>query len=270
VTTGIPEPGQFGVRDGMLVDGGGRELVPAEEIHPAGTHNVSNALHAAASPSSSGGSAGGRRALGTPQPHRNAYLATVAGVSYVDDSKATNPHAAFASLTAYPRIVWIAGGALKGVNVGDLVASVAPRLVGAVLLGADRAEVARALERHAPHLPVVEVVSTDDGAMGEVVRAAARLARPGDTVLLAPAAASLDMFESYARRGEAFAAAVRRCRRDRAQGGVDRAQRAGVVTVRSAPPTPHGPAGGLSMLRGMLARPLASYSPVAVSCGLPS
>jgi UDP-N-acetylmuramoylalanine--D-glutamate ligase len=85
---------------------------------------------------------------------------------------------------------------------------VADRLAGAVLLGVDRALVAEALARHAPGVPVVTVDSTDDGAMAQVVRAAAGLARPGETVLLAPAAASLDMFTSYARRGEAFAAAV--------------------------------------------------------------
>ena len=80
-----------------------------------------------------------------PEPHRNALVATVDGVAYVDDSKATNPHAASASLPAYPRIVWIAGGQLKGVDLDDLVAAVADRLTGAVLLGVDRAEVAAAL-----------------------------------------------------------------------------------------------------------------------------
>jgi UDP-N-acetylmuramoylalanine--D-glutamate ligase len=145
----------------------------------------------------------------TPEPHRNAPVATVDGVTYVDDSKATNPHAALASLTAYPRIVWVAGGQLKGVDVDDLVAAVADRLAGAVLLGIDRADVAQALARHAPSIPVVDVGRTDDGAMAEVVTAAAGLARPGDTVLLAPAAASKDMFVSYAHRGDAFAVAVR-------------------------------------------------------------
>jgi UDP-N-acetylmuramoylalanine--D-glutamate ligase len=127
----------------------------------------------------------------------------------VDDSKATNPHAALASLTAYPRVVWIAGGQLKGVDVSELVGAVAGRLSGAVLLGEDRAAVAAALARHAPDVPVINVDSTDDGAMTEVVRAAAGLARPGDTVLLAPAAASYDMFSGYAARGDAFAAAAR-------------------------------------------------------------
>jgi UDP-N-acetylmuramoylalanine--D-glutamate ligase len=86
---------------------------------------------------------------------------------------------------------------------------VADRLVGAVLLGVDRAQIAQALARHAPNLPVIDVAGTDDGAMREVVLAAAGLAQPGDTVLLAPAAASKDMFTSYAHRGDAFAAAAR-------------------------------------------------------------
>jgi UDP-N-acetylmuramoylalanine--D-glutamate ligase len=213
-TLGEPKPGQLGVVDGMLVDRAFREeeLTEASIVRPEGRHNVANALAAAALARAYGVPAKAVRdglAGYTPEPHRNAYVATVRGVTYVDDSKATNPHAALASLSAYPRIVWVAGGQLKGVDVGDLVRTVAPRLAGAVLLGVDRADVAQALARHAPQVPVVDVASTDDGAMGEVVRAAAGLARPGDTVLLAPAAASLDMFASYGKRGEAFAAAVR-------------------------------------------------------------
>jgi UDP-N-acetylmuramoylalanine--D-glutamate ligase len=211
-TLGEPHPGQFGVRGSVLVDDTGMELVDAALIRPSGAHNVANALAAAALAGAHGVPPEAIRAglvNYTPEPHRNAYVATVSGVSYVDDSKATNPHAALASLSAYRRIVWIAGGQLKGVDVGDLVARVADRLAGTVLLGADRDQVAAALARHAPRVPVIDVASTDDGAMGEVVRAAAAMAAPGDTVLLAPAAASLDMFASYARRGDAFAAAVR-------------------------------------------------------------
>ncbi len=213
-TVGTPEPGQLGVADGWLVDrayGAGR-LVEVDQVRPPGTHNVGNALAAAALALAYGVDAAAVRDGLTgyvPEPHRNALVASVDGVAYVDDSKATNPHAAYASLAAYPRVVWVAGGQLKGVDVSDLVASVADRLAGAVLLGVDRAQVAQALARHAPGIPVVEVASIDDGAMGEVVRAAAGLARPGDTVLLAPAAASKDMFVSYAHRGDAFAAAVR-------------------------------------------------------------
>jgi UDP-N-acetylmuramoylalanine--D-glutamate ligase len=129
-------------------------------------------------------------------------------VCYLDDSKATNPHAARASLLARHRVVWVAGGLLKGVEVDELIIEARDRLVGAVLLGADRAVIAAALARHAPNLPVRVVDSGDDGAMMEVVAAAAGLARPGDVVLLAPAAASMDMFTDYAHRGRVFAAAV--------------------------------------------------------------
>ena len=143
-------------------------------------------------------------------------VGTVDGVDFVDDSKATNPHAAGASLAAYPRVVWIAGGLLKGADVDPLVAAVGPRLAGVVLLGRDREQLARSLARHAPSVPRTVVPSGDDDSvtdgeqvMREVVAAAVRLARPGDTVLLAPAAASMDVFTDYAHRGRAFADAVR-------------------------------------------------------------
>jgi len=219
VTLGEPAPGQLGVVDGMLVDrafgdptGVPEPLVAVSDIRPGGQHNVSNALHAAALARSHGvppAAVAAGLAGYQPEPHRNALVAEIGGVAYVDDSKATNPHAALASLTAYPRVVWIAGGQLKGVDIGELVATVAGRLTGAVLLGVDRHQIAEALRRHAPQVPVVDVARVDDGAMAEVVEAAAALARPGDTVLLAPAAASKDMFASFEHRGDAFAAAVR-------------------------------------------------------------
>ena len=220
-TLGAPSrPDTFGVVDGHLVgrldDQAPEEIIEASQVRPAGAHNVANALAAAAMARAYGvPTAAIRSGLQeyVPEPHRNAPVATVAGVTYVDDSKATNPHAAHASLTAYPRVVWVAGGQLKGVDVDALVASVADRLVGAVLLGVDRAEIAEALRRHAPSIPVVDVARTDDGAMAEVVAAAASLGRAGDTVLLAPAAASKDMFVSYGHRGDAFAAAVNALRR---------------------------------------------------------
>jgi UDP-N-acetylmuramoylalanine--D-glutamate ligase len=221
-TLGGPAAGQLGVEDGRLVSRAfgddALSLLPAADVRPSGAHNVANALAAAALARAHGvsaaGIAAGLRAF-VPDPHRNQPVLTRAGVTWVDDSKATNPHAALASLTAYPRVVWIAGGQLKGVDVNDLVAIVADRLAGAVLLGQDRAELAVALARHAPNVPVITVDSTDDGAMTEVVHAAAALARPGDAVLLAPAAASYDMFTGYGARGDAFAAAARALDPDR-------------------------------------------------------
>jgi UDP-N-acetylmuramoylalanine--D-glutamate ligase len=151
-----------------------------------------------------------------PDQHRMTDLGEVDGVRFVDDSKATNPHAAQASLAAYEHIVWIAGGQLKGASVDELVAGAAHRLRGAVLLGQDRDQIAQALARHAPDVPVRLVPVEDTGdveaVMDEAVARAVELAQPGDVVLLAPAAASLDMFPSYGKRGEAFTASVRRLR----------------------------------------------------------
>ncbi|HKR48431.1 MAG TPA: UDP-N-acetylmuramoyl-L-alanine--D-glutamate ligase [Pseudonocardiaceae bacterium] len=216
-TTGEPSAGQLGVVGNQLVDrafaGQGDSAVLAQltDVRPRGLHNVANALAAAALARSVGvppwAVAAGLRAF-TPAGHRGAPVGTYAGVCYVDDSKATNPHAARAALLAHQRVVWVAGGLLKGVDVDSLVIDTRDRLVGAVLLGADRAVIAAALARHAPNLPVRVVDSGDDGAMMEVVTEAAGLARPGDVVLLAPAAASLDMFTDYTQRGRAFAAAA--------------------------------------------------------------
>jgi UDP-N-acetylmuramoylalanine--D-glutamate ligase len=219
-TTGEPAAGQLGVVGDQLVDrafgdpasrGDSTALAHIADVRPPGPHNVANALAAAALARSIGVTAQavaqGLRAF-TPGGHRGVPIATHAGVCYVDDSKATNPHAARAALLTHHRVVWVAGGLLKGVDVDELVIDTRDRLVGAVLVGADRAVIAAALARHAPHLPVQVVDSGDDGAMMEVVTAAAELACPGDVVLLAPAAASMDMFTDYAQRGRAFAAAV--------------------------------------------------------------
>ncbi len=235
-TLGAPRPSELGVVDGILVDRAfvenrqkhaqelahvtdlGRPLAhhhPSEEGAPRPSdpapHNIANALAAAALARAYGVPAtavrDGLRAF-RPDAHRIAHVATVDGVDYVDDSKATNTHAAAASLAAYEQVVWIAGGLAKGATFDELVAGAADRLRGAVLVGADRALIAQALARHAPEVPVTELERTDTGAMAAAVDAARRLARPGDTVLLAPACASMDMFTDYGRRGEAFAEAV--------------------------------------------------------------
>lgn len=141
--------------------------------------------------------------------HRTETVAYHDEVLWVDDSKATNPHAASASLSAFPSVVWIVGGLLKGVDVSELVSAHAGRLRAAVLIGVDREPLRAAFARHAPNLPLFEVDSTETK---DVMRIAAGLsaaaAQPGDTVLLAPAAASMDQFSDYADRGRRFAAAV--------------------------------------------------------------
>jgi len=109
-------------------------------------------------------------------------------------------------------VIWVAGGLFKGADedLDALVRAVAPRLRAVLLLGADRDRFRQAVTRHAADIPVIEAAGTDTGVMDLVVGEAARLARPGDTVLLAPAAQSFDMFRDYPARGAAFAAAVAR------------------------------------------------------------
>ncbi|MEV5338202.1 UDP-N-acetylmuramoyl-L-alanine--D-glutamate ligase [Streptomyces sp. NPDC052676] len=219
-TLGTPAPSQLGVVEGILVDRAfvenrqknAQELAEVADIHPPAPHNIANALAAAALARAFGvppqAVRDGLRAF-RPDAHRIAHVADVDGVAYVDDSKATNTHAAQASLAAYESIVWIAGGLAKGATFDELVASAAKRLRGVVLIGADRALIREALARHAPEVPVVDLDRTDTGAMLAAVQEARRLAGPGDTVLLAPACASMDMFVNYNQRGDAFAAAVR-------------------------------------------------------------
>lgn len=213
VMSGRPFPGALGIRHHQLIDAAFGEdvLVGTEQIRPAGEHNLTNAL-AAAGLALSVGVRAAAVALGlrnfVPGGHRNVLVAERGGVRYFDDSKATNPHAALASLQAYDRVVWIAGGQLKGAAIDDLVQRMGNRLVGAVLLGIDAPIIAAALSRHAPDVPVQLVPGKDDDVMSTVVSAAEAMAAPGDVVLLAPAAASLDMYHSYAARGNAFTAAA--------------------------------------------------------------
>ena len=221
-TLGMPPAGSLGVVEDLLVDRAfieeratsAAELCTLSDLASTAPHFVANALAAAALARAHGVSQqavrDGLRAF-RPDGHRIALVAEAAGVTWVDDSKATNPHAAQSSLRAFESVVWVAGGLAKGARFDDLVIAARERLRGVVLLGQDRHVIADALSRHAPDVPVIDVGADETGdPMERVVDAAAGLARSGDTVLLAPGCASMDMFTNYGARGDAFAASVHR------------------------------------------------------------
>ena len=234
ITLGIPAPSQVGIVDGDLVD---RAFVPRrfheaqllaslEDLtHLSGKHPSAailwDALAAAALARAHGVSpqavSDGLRTYQSA-PHRRAVIAQAADLTWIDDSKATNAHAARASLSGIPAgtAIWIAGGDAKGQRFDDLVSTVAPLLRGVVLIGVDRAPLREALQAQAPHIPVVEVDGHEDW-MFSVVNEAVALSRPGDTVVLAPATASWDQFAHYGQRGDAFRDAVERLAQQWAQ-----------------------------------------------------
>lgn len=221
---GVPGPSDLGVVDGILVDRAFLEdrrtsalelttVTELTELGLAAPHMAANILAAAAlARSLDVAPADVREALRgfRLDPHRIEVVARHDGVVWVDDSKATNPHAAASSLTAFPGAVWIVGGLLKGVDISDLVAGRGAQAKAAIVIGVDREPVLAAFSRHAPRVPVFEVDAAEtEEVMARVVELAAGIARDGDVVLLAPAAASFDQFASYADRGSRFAAAVR-------------------------------------------------------------
>jgi len=253
-TLGGPGEGELGIDDGELIDRafGGGTLLPAAQVRPVGPSGWSDALAAAALALAIGvraESVTAGLARFTPAAHRGEVVETIDGVEFVDDSKATNPHAARAAIAARQRVVLIAGGLLKGASVDDLLTEMRERLAGVVAIGTDREIILDSIARHAPDVPAVTVFTGDDGAvnvqrlidgapapvtlgsgqsddgtgsadlvMRHAVREAATLAAtanaepgatPVDAVLLAPAAASLDMFAGYGRRGDSFADAAR-------------------------------------------------------------
>lgn len=234
-TTGLPAISMLGVVEDLLVDrayiaqrkDSAAELASLADIgDPAPRHLVANVLAAAALARAIGVEpAAIREGIRNYQPgdHRIQLVARHNGIAWVNDSKATNPHAAAASLKSFESVVWIAGGLSKGVSYDELVVDHANRLKAVVLIGVDTAALETALQRHAPDVSVIhldtgdtEMVQGEDlpdsmgtRTMGQAVAAAARVAESGDTVLMAPAAASMDQFTSYAQRGSAFVDAVR-------------------------------------------------------------
>ena len=223
-----PAPGEVGVVEELLVDRAfvsdpmeAAMICELKDITPTVPHNVSNALAAAALARTVGVSHENiQKALQEFKPgrHRIETVFESDSVSWVDDSKATNPHAASASLMSHLSVVWIAGGLAKGADMNSLVERCKGRIKAVILIGADRQLIADALQEHAPQIPRILVDTPADYVRGgdsnslmeAVVKHAATLVSPGDAVLMAPACASMDQFISYADRGDRFAAAVRK------------------------------------------------------------
>ena len=214
-----PKPHQIGLVENLVVDrtfvsGDAEVLFELEQIKPAVPHNLLNAMAAAALARSVGATPEGiSLALSNFKldHHRLEIVLVKDGITWIDDSKATNPHAALAAIRSQLRSIWIAGGLAKGANVEDLVKEAAGRIKFAILIGTDANLIAKALKSHAPMIEFYLVNPELRGMelMREVVRIAKIKALEGDTVLLAPACASMDQFKNYAERGDFFATAVK-------------------------------------------------------------
>ena len=217
-----PQSGEIGLVEELLVDrafvtssDAAEEIAELSDIKPAVPHNVANAMAAA----------GLALAIGIPHPvvkkgiasfkldkHRLQTILSKDGVDWVNDSKATNPHAASAALLSHLSNIWIAGGLAKGAKMDELISRSKSRIKAAILIGKDAEIIAKALERFAPEIPVHKILDNSNPAdlMDEVVECALKLSSAGDTVLLAPACASMDQFSSYAQRGDLFIDSVTR------------------------------------------------------------
>ena len=140
--------------------------------------------------------------------HRIELVVEKDGVRWIDDSKATNPHAAAAALSSFDSVIWIVGGLLKGVDITELVEKYSKAIKVAIVIGLDRSPVVSALAKFAPATKVFEIEAPKHEVMNRAVKLAKEHALRGDVVLLAPAAASMDQFIDYADRGEAFSRSV--------------------------------------------------------------
>jgi UDP-N-acetylmuramoylalanine--D-glutamate ligase len=223
-----PAPGEMGVVEELLID---RAFVldPQEagmiceltDVKPTVPHNVSNALAASALARSVGVSLTDiQKALQEYRPgrHRIETVFESDSITWVDDSKATNPHAAAASLLSHLSVVWIAGGLAKGADMDALVERCKKRLKAVILIGQDSNLIEQALIKYAPEIPRRYVVPASDYTKGgesnsfmdQIIKASIEFTTAGDTVLLAPACASMDQFISYGDRGDRFAQSVKK------------------------------------------------------------
>jgi UDP-N-acetylmuramoylalanine--D-glutamate ligase len=215
-----PQAGEIGLVEELLIDRAfvsssdtAEVIAELSDVKPAVPHNVSNAMAAA----------GLALAVGIAHPqvkagianfeldkHRLQTLLSKDGITWVNDSKATNPHAATAALLSHLSNIWIAGGLAKGAKMDDLVRRTASRIKAAIIIGKDGELIATALENHAPDVKIYRISksASPEDLMDQVVTCAKEIAELGDTVLLAPACASMDQFTSYSHRGDLFAQSV--------------------------------------------------------------
>jgi UDP-N-acetylmuramoylalanine--D-glutamate ligase len=218
-TLNTPSQGQIGLVENLIVDrafakGDAEVIFELTDVRPAIPHNVSNAMAASGLALSVGARpesiSSALRSFNLDH-HRLEVVFEKDGVKWVDDSKATNPHAAKAALFSQEKAIWIAGGLAKGADMEELVKSTSNRIKSAILIGTDAPIIAAALSEYAPQIPVkiLNLGKTGIELMREVVRLANAQAITGDTVLLAPACASMDQFKDYADRGECFAKAIK-------------------------------------------------------------
>lgn len=227
-TLNTPAPGEIGVVEELIVDRcfvsdpmEAEMICEINDVKPTIPHNVSNAMAAAAlALSIDVPHKVIQKALQEFRPgkHRIEIILENDSIFWIDDSKATNPHAAIASLNSHLSVIWIAGGLAKGADMEGLVQRCKNRIKAVILIGEDSDLIERALQKFAPDVPRVKIESpssyvkgqADNSLMEEVVTKALTFATAGDSVLLAPACASMDQFVSYADRGDRFAAAVKK------------------------------------------------------------
>ena len=217
-----PQAGELGIVEELIIDrafvtssDSAEVIAEINDVKPAVPHNVANAMAAA----------GLALSIGVAHPlikqgitnfkldkHRLQTVLSKDGIDWVNDSKATNPHAATASLLSHLSNIWIAGGLAKGAKMDELILRTASRIKAAIIIGQDGEIIVDALKKHAPDAPI-HLIANSNGSedlMDQVVTCALEIATLGDTVLLAPACASMDQFTSYAQRGDLFAKSVSR------------------------------------------------------------
>ena len=216
-----PQPGELGVVENLLIDRAfspspseANEISELVDITPTVPHNIMNALAASALALSLGvkyqAIKDGLKNFSTDH-HRMELVLNKDEINWVDDSKATNPHAAIASLLSYFNVIWIAGGLAKGASMDELAKRAGSRIKSIILIGQDREIIAQAFALHSPTTQLVRVDQSGDAKqlMKDVVAQAKKTAKSGDTVLLAPACASMDQFDSYVERGQLFVQAIK-------------------------------------------------------------